>query len=153
SAEFEPKAVAFTATMPSGSNVPSESMLLDIGNKALAVKPTQEAEVAHATELMKDLPKPGEIKDSEEHAASKVWNAWLSNNTRVHYRFMDYNKNEVTVSITLYGGDILETADNRGITSAAQLAWGRAMATQTLTSSDIREIMNGKKINVGGGGF
>src|SRR6185503_5535944 len=37
-----------------------------------------------------------------------------------------------------------------GITSAAQLAWSRP-ATQHLASTDIREIMTGKKVNVGGG--
>jgi hypothetical protein len=34
-------------------------------------------------------------------------------------------KNEVTVSIALLGGELLENAANRGITQAAQLGWGR----------------------------
>src|SRR5262249_35620243 len=86
-------------------------------------------------------------------AAAKVWSAWLSNNARVHYRFMDERKNEVSIHIDFLGGELLETGENHGITSAATLAWGRA-ATKHLSSTDIREIMTGKKVSVrGGGGF
>jgi zinc protease len=151
SGEFDPKAVAFVAILPAGAGVPTESQLLEIGTAAFAVKPTQDAEVAHATKLLTSLPEAGTVKDAEEHAASKVWSAWLSNNARLHYRFMDYRKNEATVTITLVGGDLLETAENRGITAAAQLAWSRA-ATKSLSSTDIRELMTGKKVDVSGGG-
>src|SRR5437773_3623636 len=40
--EFTPKAVAFIAVLPSSADVPTETDLLDIGVKALAVKPTKE---------------------------------------------------------------------------------------------------------------
>ncbi len=151
--EFDPKAVAFVAVLPTGPGTPSESQLLEIGLKALEAKPTQMTETAHATELMTELPTPGKVTESDEHAATKVWSGWLSNNVRLHYKFVDYRENEVSVGITLVGGDLLETKDNRGITSAAQLAWSRP-ATKSLPSSDIREIMTGKKVNVrGGGGF
>ena len=151
-AEFDPKAVAFIAVLPASASVPTESQLLEIGTAALAVKPTKDAEVAHATKLMTELPKAGTVTEQEEHAASKVWSAWLSNNARLHYRFMDYRKNEATVTITLIGGDLLESADNRGITAAAQLAWSR-QATKSLSSTDIRELMTGKKVDVSGGGM
>ncbi|MCG3125754.1 MAG: hypothetical protein CHACPFDD_00581 [Phycisphaerae bacterium] len=150
-AEFDPKAVAFIAVLPAGGDVPSEAELLEIGTRALAVTPTQEAELAHATQLMSELPTPGKVAEGGEHAASKVWSGWLSNNARVHHRFMDERKNEVSVTITLYGGELLETAENRGITSAAQIAFSRP-ATKKLSSTDIRELMTGKKVNVGGGG-
>jgi zinc protease len=151
--EFDPTNVAFIAVLPSGPDVPTEAQLLAMGTKALAVKPTQETEAtSRATELMTKLPTPGEIKEESEHAASKVWSGWLSNNARVHYRFMDDRKNQVTVHISLAGGELLETAADRGITSAAQLPLRRP-STQHLSSSDIRELMNGKKVSVGGGGF
>lgn len=151
--EFDPTALAFVATLPSGAGVPSEAELLAIGTKAFTVQPTQETEAEHATQLMSELPKPGKFVDFTEDSASKVWSGWLSNNVRVHYRFMDERKNQVSVQIALIGGELLETADNRGVTSAAQLAWSRP-ATQNLSSADIRELMTGKKINVrGGGGF
>lgn len=150
--EFEPKAVAFTAVMPTGAGVPTEAELLDLGTKALAATPTQETEAVHATALITDLPKGGTIAASAEHAGSKVVSGWLGNNAAFHYRFMDQNKNQASIHISLIGGELLETADNRGITSAAQLAWSRA-ATKHLSSTDIRELMTGKKVNVRGGGF
>ncbi|MCE9618767.1 MAG: insulinase family protein [Planctomycetes bacterium] len=150
--EFDPKAVAFIAVLPSSVDVPTEEQLLKIGTDAMAVSPKQDVEVAHATKLMNELPQPGTLKEQDEHAASQVWSGWLSNNVRMHHRFMDYKKNEATVNITLVGGDLLENADNRGITQAAQLAWGRP-ATKSLTSTDIRELMTGKKVSVRGGGM
>lgn len=148
---FDPKAVAFIAILPAGPTVPTEAQLLEIGTKALEVKPTREVEAVRATQLMAKLPTPGTLKDLVEHKASEVWSGWLSDNVRVHYRFMDQRKNEVTVSIALIGGELLETAANRGITSAAQLAWSRP-ATRELSSTDIRELMTGKKVSVRGGG-
>jgi zinc protease len=148
--EFDPKGVAFIAVLPTSANVPTESELLEIGTAALAVTPTKEVEVAHATQLISELPKAGTVTEQNENAATQVWSGWLSNNVRMHYRFMDYRKNEATVNITLVGGDLLETADNRGITQAAQLAWGRP-STKSLSSTDFRELMNGKKVNVRGG--
>lgn len=151
--EFDMSAAAFVAVLPAGDNVPTEAELEQIGVKALAVQPTQEQEVAHATQLMLQPPAGGKVVEGAEHAASQVWSGWLSNNVRVHYRFMDERKNEVSVNISLIGGELLETADNRGITDAAQLAWSRP-ATQHLSSTDIRELMTGKKVRVGGrGGF
>jgi zinc protease len=88
-----------------------------------------------------------------EHAASHVWSGWLNNNVRVHFKKIDTRKDQVSISIALIGGEMLETAENRGITAAAQLAWSKP-ATTTLSSSDIRSLMTGKKVSVrGGGGF
>lgn len=149
--EHDTSAVAFIAVLPAGENVPTEAELLDIGTKALTVKPTKEEEVARASSLMDTLPTAGKVVESTEHEATKISSAWLSNNVRVHYRFMDERKNDVSVSIALVGGELLETAENRGITQAAQLAFGRP-ATTKLSSTDIRDIMTGKKISVGGAG-
>ncbi len=150
--EFDPKAVAFIATLPSSADVPTEAALLELGTKALGVKPTPETESAHATTLMTELPKAGKTTESTTHEATKVWSGWLSNNIRVHYRFMDERKSQASIHIDLLGGEMLETAANRGITSAATLAWSRP-STQHLSTSDIREIMTGKKVSVRGGGF
>ncbi len=152
--EFNPKAVAFIATLPSSADVPTEAQLVEIGTKALAVKPTREADTARATSLMTDLPKPGTVKEGSDHAASRVWSGWLSNNVGVHYRFMDERKNQASITIAALRR---RTPGNRaeppGITSAAQLAFARP-ATKKLSSSDIRELMTGKKVNVRGeGGF
>ncbi|MFN0137137.1 MAG: M16 family metallopeptidase [Phycisphaerae bacterium] len=150
-AEFETKTVAFVAILPDGPTVPTEAQLLEIGTKALTVEPTQDKQAEHAKVLMTEQPKPGAIVEQSEHAAAGVWSGWLSNGVRVHYRFMDDRKSDVSVRIALIGGELLETAANHGITQAAQIAWGRP-ATDKLTSTDIKELMTGKKISVGGGG-
>jgi hypothetical protein len=100
---------------------------------------------------MAELPKPGTVKEGEEHAATKVWAGWLGNDVRVQHLFTDARKNEVSIDVSLIGGELLETAANRGITTAAQLAWGRP-ATKSLSSNDIRDLMLGKKASVRGGG-
>lgn len=149
--EFDPSTVSFTATLPTSPSVPTEEQLLALGTKALAVEPSPEKEKQHATALMTELPKPGTISDTSEHADTRVTSVWLNNGVRVHYRFMDDRKNDVSVRISLIGGELLETAENHGITAAAQLAFGRP-ATDKLSSTDIRELLTGKKVNVGGGG-
>ncbi len=103
-----------------------------------------------ATQLMDTLPQAGEITELTEHASTGVWSGWLSNNTRLHYRFMDTRKNEVTVRISLIGGELHETAENRGVTQGATIAWAQP-ATAHLSSSDIRSLMTGKKVSVRGG--
>jgi len=150
--EFDPQALTFVAVLPSAGAVPAEAELLEIGTNALAVTPQPGEDKARPTQLLADLPAPGQVVESGEHTASGVWSAWLSNNVRVHHRFMDTQKNEVTLSIALLGGELLETAENRGVTQAAQLAWSRP-ATRHLTSSEIRDLMTGKKVAVRGGGM
>ncbi|MGH7179209.1 MAG: M16 family metallopeptidase, partial [Tepidisphaeraceae bacterium] len=71
--EFNFTNVAFIAVLPSGGSIPSESELVEIGTRALSVKPEKEVEVAHATELMKELPSGGKIVEVAEHDATKVW--------------------------------------------------------------------------------
>ncbi|MCC6738634.1 MAG: insulinase family protein [Planctomycetia bacterium] len=153
--EFDFQAAAFVAVLPAGAGVPTEAQLVEAGTAALAVKPEKEAETAGATELMKEVPKAGEVKEVEDHAASKVVSAWLSNGVRLRYRFMDERKNDATVTITLPGGELLESAETRGLTQAAMVAWSHP-ATKGLTSAEIRDLMTGKKVNVnsgaGGGG-
>lgn len=150
--EFDMSVVSFGAILPSGPDVPTEAQLLEIGLKALAVTPTPEVESELATVLMTELPAPGGVAEGAMHDASQVWSGWLTNGTRVHFRRMTERENQVSISVDLIGGELLETAQNRGITSAATLAWSRP-ATANLTSSDVRSLMTGKKVNVRGGGF
>jgi zinc protease len=147
--EFEPAKVMFFAQLPATGDLPGEADLLAAGEKAFAVTPEKEVLAKRAETMMEKLPAPGAVSEQAEHAASAVWSAWLSNGVRVHHKFNDQRKNEATVSITLIGAPLLETAQNRGVTSAAMVAWGQP-ATGSLTSNDIRSLMTGKKVNVGG---
>jgi zinc protease len=78
-----------------------------------------------------------------------VRSVWLDNGVRVHHRFVDQRRNEAKVRITLAGGEIEETAATRGVTRAAALAWQRP-ATSTLTSTQVRELMTGRRVRVSG---
>ncbi|NLX56734.1 MAG: insulinase family protein [Planctomycetaceae bacterium] len=149
-AEFDPAVFSVTAILPASPEVPTESALLDIALQALAVQPEREVAAERPTQLMDTLPTPGEITEMTEHAATGVWSGWLSNNARLHYRFMDTRKNEVTVRISLLGGELHETAADRGVTQGATVAWSQP-ATARLSSADIRSLMTGKKVTVHGG--
>ncbi|MFZ4575525.1 MAG: M16 family metallopeptidase [Phycisphaerales bacterium] len=148
--EFKTDAVRFTlATAPAGA--PTEPELLAAGQAALAQKVEKLAKDGAVASLMAKPPTAGVVAESSVHEASGVWSGWLANGVRVHHRFMDEEKSSVSVGITLYGGDLLETAATRGLTEAGSTAWGRQRALKSLTSSQIRDTMTGKKVAVGGG--
>ena len=148
-ATFDPTHVTFIAELPSGGDVPSEAELIALGRQSLGVTPEKETEVARASSLLERVPAGGTVVEGAEHPASGVFSGWLDNGVRVHHRFMSERKNEVTIVITLAGGEIQETAQNRGITEAAALAWSRP-ATSKLTSVQVRDLMIGKKVRVSG---
>lgn len=148
---FNPQTLVFTLQLPSNVEAPSESELIKAGREALAASVEKGTEQARATSLLKEMPKGGKVTSTDTHSSSQVNSAWLDNGVRVHHRFMDINKGEATITITLAGGEVEETADNRGITTAAGLAWAKP-ATRTLNSTQVREFMTGKKARVRGGG-
>lgn len=149
---FDAKYVTFVAQLPDSvpGGLPTESELVELGRKALDVSPEADKEEARATSLLASKPTPGKVVESDTHDKSGVSSAWLDNNVRVHHRFMDIRKDSVWININLAGGQIQETAQNRGITDVASLAW-QSPATSTLSSTDIRDLMTGKTVNVGGG--
>jgi zinc protease len=149
---FDFKNVVYVCEFPSSmeGGVPSESDVIAAGTKALDVKPEAEKEGVRAAALLDKVPTAGTVVAQDEHAATKVSSAWLSNGTRVHYRFMDEQKNEATISITLAGGSIEETPADRGVGELASVAWGQP-ATSKLSSTDIRDLTTGRKARARGG--
>lgn len=141
--------VAFVLQVPTTADVPSEERLIELGRAALSVSPPSELDTDRPAALMDEPPAGGRLVELGLHQPSQVWSGWLSNGVRVHYRFMDYRKDTVGVTIALAGGEIQETADTRGISEAAALAWARP-ATGSLTSTNIRDIMTGSKVTVAG---
>lgn len=142
----------YTLQLPQreGVRIPTEAELISLGEAAMSQQVKAEAQTARAEKLMDKAPTAGKLTSQSEHAASKVWTGVLSNNARVHHYFNDYTKADADVTITLYGGELLETAENRGITDAAMNAWQR-QATKHLSSTDIVSLMTGKKVGVDGG--
>jgi len=148
-AGFDPSKVTFIASLPSTAEVPTEDQLVELGTKAFSVTPEAEKDEARATAMLEKLPTPGTVMEQSSHAATGVTSAWLSNGVRVHHRFMDYKKDTASVLISLAGGELLENAQTRGLTEAAAIAWTKP-ATKNLTSTQVRDLMTGKKVSVGG---
>jgi zinc protease len=139
----------FVLVMPAGEGVPTQQEFLGLAREALHVSPESELGGERAKSLMDEVPTPGTVQEETLDEPSQVWSGWLENGVRFHYRFMDYHKDQVGVTVLLAGGELQETAKDRGVSEAAALAWQRT-ATSRLSSSDIRDLMVGKKVNVAG---
>ncbi len=151
--EYTPGTFAYVVTTSGkdGSVVPSREEVAKVADAALARKVEPIKEDAAANSLLASEPKPGKAVESTVDSDLGITSAWLENGVRVHHRFMDYKKDSILISISLAGGEIEETAENRGVTEVASLALNEA-ATHRLPSSAIRDLMTGKNISVSGGG-
>lgn len=147
---FDPTYVTFTAELPSTGQVPTEAELVALGRAALDVKPEAVADESRPDQLLSKIPEAGKYASTSVHEASAVTTGVLENGVTVHHRFMDIRKDQVSATIVLAAGAIEETAATRGVSEVAGLAWSNR-ATSTLSSTNIRDLMTGKKVNVGGG--
>jgi zinc protease len=141
--------VVVVASLPTGNGVPDEGALAALAQTALRARVEPPAEPAAAADLLATPPVPGRMVERTEHPGSGVRSVWLGNGVRVHHRFVDQRRNEARVQVTLAGGEIEETAGTRGVTRAAARAWQRP-ATSTLTSTQVRELMTGRRVQVSG---
>lgn len=144
---FAPGNEVFIVQLPEGPGAPSEAELLEFGAKALAVEPEADSEFERAERLLSSLPEPGTVVESSVHEPTGAFSAWLSNNVRVHHRHMDYRKGSASIVVTLAGGELLETAENKGVGQAIGVL-GRAPATRSHSSTEVRALMAGKKVRV-----
>lgn len=142
--------VIFHAEMPSAAKIPTEEELVAAGTAALSVTTEAEGERVKPASILASLPEPGTIAERTEFDDGKIAAVWLSNGARVWHRFSDYRKDQVIVAVSFAGGLIEETSADRGISESAALAWRRP-ATGRCTSTDIRDLLVGKKVQVGGG--
>jgi zinc protease len=151
-ARFTPSPKAYVVLLPAQADltVPSQDDVLALVNQTLAhpVAPWQQTD--RPTALLASLPQPGMIAERTYYAPIDVTHVTFANNVRVHYRFMDFKTNHVTVVITLAGGAIQETASNRGITDVAMQPLLHP-ATSRFSATALRDFMTGKKVSVQGG--
>lgn len=147
---YDDEKVMVALTIPEHVDVPTESELLGMARSDLSVSPPAEIEDERPESFMADLPTPGEIVEIEKHEPTQIWSAWLNNGVRAHYRFMDKREDNATITITVAGGRITETAETHGLTDAASLAFNRP-ATRRLSSTNVRDLLTGTKVGVGGG--
>ncbi len=146
---FDTSVATYLLTIPTGAGVPEESAVVALGVQAAQQSPEPDEDEQLAEALMDEAPTPGEIVELDGHAASDVWTAALSNGVVVHHRRMTQRENFVDVRVTLLGGSAEETAENRGVTEAAAQVFSR-QATSRLSGRQVRQLMAGKKMQVGG---
>jgi zinc protease len=150
-ANFVPERRAYVLSLPekTGVEVPSREALHAVVEAVLAqaVAPWQGKE--RPTALLDKTPEPGAIVEHTRFAPLEISQVTFSNNVRLHYRFMDFKKDHVTITMMLAGGAIQESAEQRGLTEVATLALSTP-ATARFSSTDIRDMMTGKKVTVEG---
>jgi zinc protease len=152
SRNFDPAARLILVTMPEKKDlaVPAEAELLATAKDAETREiPALEAKT-RPKGLLEQEPTPATVVDQAEDPDLGILSVTFSNGARVHLREMDFRKDQVLVNITLAGGEIRETAASRGISAAAVLAFSQP-ASDKLSSTDIRDLMTGKNVNVTGG--
>jgi zinc protease len=146
---FTPDAIAAIVLLPdkAGLDVPSQDDVLTLVNTVWE-RPTEPWQgTQRPTALLEQMSIPGPIAERSRDEVLEITHVTFANNVRLHYRYMDFKKDHVTVVITLAGGIIRETAANRGITSVATLPLS-SPATSRFSSTALRDFMTGKKIDV-----
>ncbi|MDH3598540.1 MAG: hypothetical protein OEU26_02745, partial [Candidatus Tectomicrobia bacterium] len=146
---FTPDAIAAIVQLPDKADldVPSQDDVLTLVNTVWERPTTPWQGTQRPTALLDQAPTPGPIVERSQDEALKITHVTFANNVRLHYRYMDFKKDHVTVVITLAGGIIRETAANRGITSVATLPLS-SPATARFSSTALRDFMTGKKVGV-----
>jgi zinc protease len=141
-------AYVITSTEKADVPTPKQEEVLAKAKAANQIKVEKLADESVRTNLLAKIPEPAKMVEKKVDADLQIFSAWLENGVRVHHRFMDYKKDSVFVSIALAGGQLEETAANAGITGVSVLAINEA-ATSDISSSEMRDLMTGKNINVG----
>jgi zinc protease len=141
---------AFVVVMPdkSGMKVPTSEEVLAAAKASLEKKPDPITEGAAAEGLLAAEPAPGKVAESDKDADLEIANAWLENGARVHHRAMDYKKDQVFCSVLLAGGKIEEKKGENGITELTAFALQSQPATGRLNSTQVRDLMTGRKVSV-----
>ncbi|MEM0984601.1 MAG: insulinase family protein [Planctomycetota bacterium] len=117
--------------------IPADSSTIpDIAEVRSVVQSVIESDPAPASDdevtpvLLEDIPEGGTIDEIEFDAESGVWSAWLGNNIRIHHRPMPEAEGIFSIHFNIAGGQIEETAQNRGVTDGALLPWSEQRTTR-----------------------
>lgn len=150
---YKSSAYNYILTMPSnkeGLKLPSTDDVLAAASAAWAKKTDAQQEQKLAGTILASEPDAGKVATSETDKDLNITTIKFENDVVMHHKFTDYKKDQVSVKITLPGGVIEETAANKGISEVASLI-GQRPATSRFTSSQLRDLMTGKKVTVRGG--
>ena len=148
-ARFKPGQGVHILILPEESDetVPSSEDVLQVVQESLEQPVVAWQAKEGPTSLLTRDPQPGEIVERTHFEPLAVTHVTFSNQARLHYRFVDFKKDFVSVTVTLAGGRIKENAEQRGITAVAAQPLKKP-ATSRLSSTDIRDLMTGKQVQV-----
>jgi zinc protease len=149
---YKTKGFTYVLTMPEkkeGLKLPSPEDVTAAASEAWARKTDPIKEEKQAESILAKLPEPGKVEKQSTDDDLKITTFVLSNGATVHHRFMDYKKDQVIVRINIPGGVLEETAENHGVSEVASLVF-RQPATSQLDSTQISDLMTGKKVTVRG---
>lgn len=130
-----------------GTEVPSKEKILEVAKTAWDKK-IEKAEKEDTSELtlLEKEPEPGKIASQTTDKELGITTVRFENGSVLHHRFMDYEKDQVSISMSAPGGSIQESAATKGLSDVASLS----NATSRLTSIQIRDLMTGKKAGASG---
>ncbi|MHC4451166.1 MAG: M16 family metallopeptidase [Planctomycetota bacterium] len=141
------------ATMPEkeGVKIPSDAELLAVAKKAITAEVEKAAEEEGGATLLAKLPEPAKPVSTSLDKGLDIETVIFPNGARVHCRTMDFRKDAVMVMVRFVGGGLDETVETAHYTSVAALAYSRrSAATKRLSSSQLSDLMTGKKVGFGG---
>lgn len=149
---FKTSAYTYTISAPDkkdGFKVPTSEDVIAAAKACWARKTEAPADEKTADSILAAKPAAGKVAKSETDDDLKITTLTLDNGAIVHFRQMDYKKDQVMVSVMVPGGSLEETAENRGVGDVAELAFHQP-ATSRLSSTQITDLMTGKNISVSG---
>jgi zinc protease len=149
---FKTKNYVYLLTLPASDAVklPSADDILSAASAAWMKKTEAPEDAKLAESVLPSQPDPGKVISRETDKDLGVTDVTFANGVVMHHKFSDYKKDQVSVHLTMPGGAIEETHENKGVSEVASLIISRS-ATSRFTSSQIRDLLVGKNIAVGGG--
>ncbi|MHC4490403.1 MAG: M16 family metallopeptidase [Planctomycetota bacterium] len=142
------------ATLPEkeGFDLPEAAVVLAVAREAAATEVEKAAEVERKKNLLEKDPAPAAVVAQTTDPDLAILTATLENGVRVHCRSMDLKKDRVWVRVRFVGGVLDETEKTAGLTLVGSLALQRRSAASSRHSStDISNLLTGKKFGFGGG--
>ncbi len=83
------------------------------------------------------------------HRRSPAVSAWLRNGVRVHHLRLDSMPGYVLVTISLCGGELLETTENRGVSMGACSAW-HDLSVEGFPAGGPDAALDGRDVHIDG---
>ena len=131
--------------------VPSEREVLEAASAFWSrdVITTGPTTMPNVESLLPTIPQAGEIAEQSIDTDLKITTIKFTNGVVMHHKYSDYKRHDVLVKLTFPGGRIQETAENKGVSSAASTLFARPSSSR-MDSTQIRDLLTGKSVGLGG---